>query len=64
MPSRLDKAKKSGKDFPHTPEEITKQALASKLKAAQLKYRQAVGSGRRSGYRRVMLLYFEWCEKI
>ena len=41
MPSRLDEAKKSAKDFPHTPEEISKQSLASKLKAAQLKYRHS-----------------------
>lgn len=58
-----DEAKEIGKGFPHRPKVITKQALSRKLKAVQLKYRQAVGSGR-SGHERVMLVYFEWCKKI
>lgn len=58
-----DEAKETDKDFPHRPKVITKQALTRKLKVVQLKYRQAVDSGR-SGHERVMLVYFEWCEKI
>ena len=64
MPSSPEEAKETGKDFPHKLDEITKQALSTKLKAVQLKYRQALDSGRRSGHGRVVLLYFEWCEKI
>ena len=51
-------------DFPHKPEEITKQIVTSKLKAIRLKYRQAVDSGKRSGHGRVVLLYFKLCEKV
>ncbi len=40
MPSSLDEANETDKDFSHKPEE--KQALTSKLKAVRLKYRQAV----------------------
>ena len=52
------------RDFPHKPDEITKQIVTSKLKAIRLKYRQAVDSGKRSGHGRVVLLYFELCEKV
>ena len=64
LPSNPEEAKEMGKDFPHKNEEITKQAVSAKLKAIRLKYRQAVDSGRRSGHGRVVLLYFEWCERI
>ena len=37
MPSSPDKAKETGKDFPYKPEQFTKQALSSKLKAVWLK---------------------------
>ncbi|XP_062381081.1 uncharacterized protein LOC134069200 [Sardina pilchardus] len=52
------------KDFPHKVEEITKAALTTKLKAIRSKYRLAVDSGRKSGHGRVVLLYFDACEKI
>ena len=42
LPSDSEEARVMGKDFPHKTEEITKQAVATKLKAVQLKYRQAV----------------------
>ena len=38
--------------------------MTSKLKAISLNYRQAVDSGKRSGHGRVVLLYFELCEKV
>lgn len=34
------------------------------LKIVKLKYQQVVDSGRRSGHGRVVLLYFELCEKV
>ncbi|KAL2081645.1 hypothetical protein ACEWY4_023498 [Coilia grayii] len=52
------------KDFPHKVEEISKSALTTKLKAIRSKYRQAVDSGRKSGHGRVVLLFFDACEKI
>ena len=64
LPSDSEEASEMGKDFPHKKEEITKQAVTTKLKAVQLKYRQAVDSGQKSGHGRVVLLYFEWCERI
>ena len=53
-----------GKDYPHTKEKITEKVLTSKLKAIRIKFREAVDSGRRSGHGRVVLLYYELCEKI
>eukprot|EP00112_Aurelia_sp_Birch-Aquarium-sp1_P001840 Seg12.3 transcript_id=Seg12.3/GoldUCD/mRNA.D3Y31 product="hypothetical protein" protein_id=Seg12.3/GoldUCD/D3Y31 len=47
----------SGKDYQHKPEEITKEKVATKLKAVRKKYRIAVDSGRASGHGRVILLY-------
>ena len=64
LPSDSEEARETGKDFPHKTEDITKQAVTTKLKAVRLKYRQAVDSGRKSGHGRVVLLYFEWCERI
>ena len=52
------------KNFPHKKEEIKLQSLTSKLKAIRLKFRQAVDSGRRSGHGRVVIIYYELCEKI
>ena len=52
------------KNLAHTKEEVTKQILTTKLKNIRLKYRQAVDSGRRSGHGRVVLLYYELCEKV
>ena len=64
LPLSPEAATEMGKDYPHKKEEITKQVVTSKLKGIRLKYHQAVDSGRRSGHGRVVLLYFEWCEKI
>lgn len=52
------------KDYQHKKEEVTKQILTTKLKAIRQKFRQAVDSGRRSGHGRVVLIYFELCEKV
>ena len=43
---------------------MTKQIITTKLKAIRQKYRQAVDSGRYSGHGRVVLLYYEICEKV
>ena len=43
---------------------MTKKVLSAKLKAIRGKFREAVDSARRSGHGRVVLLYYELCEKI
>ena len=52
------------KDYPHKKESVTKNVVTTKLKSIRLKFRKAVDAGRRSGHGRVVLLYFELCEKI
>ena len=52
------------KDFPHKKEQITKQIVSSKLKSVRLKFRQAVDSRRRSGHGRVVMIFYELCEKL
>ena len=64
LPDTAEEAQKSGKDYPHTKEKITKKVLTSKLKAICIKFREAVDSGCRSGHGHVVLLYYELCEKI
>ena len=59
-----DNGEDSFNEFPHNKEQITKQVVASKLKAVRVKFRQAVDSGRRSGHGRVVLLYYELCEQV
>lgn len=51
-------------DNSHDKSTITKAILTTKLKSIRLKFRQAVDSGIRSGHERVVLLYFELCERI
>ncbi|CAL9693812.1 unnamed protein product [Knipowitschia caucasica] len=51
-------------DFPHGNGELTRAILTTKIKAIRSKYRQAIDSGRKSGYGRVVHLYFELCEQI
>ena len=66
LPDTLEKARENWlKDYAHTREEITKKVLTSaKLKAIHIKFREAVDSDQRSGHGRVVLLYYELCEKI
>ena len=64
LPTSSDEGKKIGKDYPHKEEEITKATLTSKLKSIRKKFRQAVDSKRRSGHGRVVVLYFDNCERI
>ena len=64
LPATEEEAKSLQKDYPHTKEKITKAILTTKLKSVRIKFRQAVDSGRRSGHGRVVLLYYELCEKI
>ena len=53
-----------GKEYTHRSEDITKASISSKLKAIRNKFRQAVDSRKKSGYGRVVLLYFELCQEI
>ena len=64
LPASADEAKEMCKDYPHTKEELTKKILSAKVKAIRGKFREAVDSGRKSGHGRVVLLYYELCEKI
>ena len=64
LPATADEARDLLKDYPHTKEELTKKILSAKLKAVRGKFRNAVDSGRRSGHGRVVLLYYELCEKV
>ena len=52
------------RDFPHRKEEIKLANITSKLKGIRLKFRQAVDDGRHSGHGRVVMIYYELCEKI
>ena len=63
-PSSQEESAEIEKEYPHKKEEITKAILTSKLKNIRLKFRQAIDSGKRSGHGRVVLLYFEICERI
>ena len=51
------------KSFPHKKDEIKLQNVTIKLKAIRLKLRQAVDSGQKSGHGRVVMMYYELCEK-
>ena len=65
LPVTLEEARDNClKDYPHTKEQITKKILTSKLKAILIKFRDAVDSGCRSGHGRVIMLYYDLCEKI
>ena len=57
LPASTEEARELMKDYPHKREQISKQALTSKLKAIHAKYRQAVDSGR-SSHGRVVLIYY------
>ena len=52
------------KDYQHTKMELTKAILTTKLKNIRTKYRKAVDAGKKSGYGRVILIFYELCEKI
>ena len=63
----IDKSREtgeSGKDYPHSSAEITKDKVMTKLKNIRKKYRNAADTGKKSGQGRVVLLYFNECEKI
>ena len=45
LPNSPKEAEESGKDYPHSKVEITKQVVTSKLKVIRLKQCQAVDSG-------------------
>ena len=51
-------------DFPHDPATITKAQIVTKLKAVRGKYRKAVDAGRRSGFGRVIMVFYELCQDI
>ena len=47
------------RNFPHKKSDITLQIVTSKLKVIQIKFRQAVDLGHRSGHGRVVMIYYE-----
>ena len=64
LPSGTEEASQLEKDYPHHPDQITLKCLTSKLKVIRLKYRQAIDSGKKSGHGRVIMCYFNLCNKI
>ena len=64
LPASAEEAKEKCKDYPHTKLELTKKVLTAKVKAVRSKYREAVDPGRRSAHGRVVMLYYELCERI
>ena len=60
----LEETNALGKEYPHSRTQMTKAILTSKLNTITQKYRSAVVDGRRSGHRRVVLLYLELYEQI
>ena len=63
-PSSKEAAARLGKVYPHNADVLSKAIITTKMKAIRVKYRHAVDSGRKSGHGRVVLLYFDYCEKI
>ena len=57
IPEKSDK-------FPHLKEEFTLAVVKSKLKNVRAKYQKSVQAKRKSGFGRVVLLYFDECERI
>ena len=55
LPSGTEEASQPKKDYPHHPDQITLN---------RLKYRQAIDSGKKSGHGRVIMCYFDLCNKI
>ena len=53
-----------GKDYHHDKDAITKSILSTKLTSFITKFRQTVDTGKRSSYGRVVMIYFEVCERI
>ena len=64
LPATADESKELAKEYPHTKDDITKKVLSAKLKTIRGKFREAVDSGHQSGHGRVVLLYYELCEKV
>ena len=64
LPATADETKELAKEYPHTKDDLTKKVLSAKLKSIRGKFREAIDSGRRSGHGRVVLLYYELCERI
>ena len=51
------------KDYQRTKMELTKAIPTTKLKNICTKYRKAVDASKKSGYGRVVLIFYELCEK-
>ena len=65
LPSTLEKAKGMTKDYKHTKMELTKAVIqTTKLENIHMKYQKAVDANKRSGHGRVVLIFYELCEKI
>ena len=66
LPDTLEEARENSwmKDYAHTKEDITKKILTAKLKAIRIKFQEAVDPGPKIRHGRVVLLYYELCEKI
>ena len=59
-----EEVKDLNKDYPHKKIDITREVLTTKLKATQIKYRQAVDLGQKSSHGLVVFMFFDLCESI
>ena len=60
----MEEAKGMTKDYKHTKMELIKTILTTKLKHIHMKYRKAVDAGKKSKHGRVVLIFYELCDKI
>ena len=56
--------KEKTNEYPHNPEQFTKDKISSKVKAVRCKYRKALDSGRKSGGGRVVAFFYDLCSEI
>ena len=60
----IDQIPEISEKFPHKKEDFTLPVLKSKIKNIRTKYQKAVQAKRKSGFGRVILLYFDECQRI
>jgi len=56
--------KEKTSEYPHIPDQFTKDKISSKIKAVRGKYRKALDSGRKSGGGRVVSFFYDLCSEI
>ena len=64
LPSGTDEVANLEKVYPDYPDEITLLSMMSKLKAIRWKYRQALDPFKKGGHSKVIICYFDLCNRI